>query len=539
MANQQHVEWFCEGAQAWNDKRDKGRIDLSGANLARDVQNQTQHAPSVTQGVSLEGIGLTNANLRDADLSDLQLVKADMFEAQGQNAVFRRANLDGAELDAGDFSGAMFNGARLQNASLDTGTFTDAKFDGAKLQDAFCGGSDFTGATFARAILQRTNFDRANLKNTNLTMADLTGARLSQADLCGARLLSTQMKNADLRNANLSGIVAPDTQLWTAILYRNECEPLNGPTDMCASIDSVAQLLEVCRQLTEYNHTATKDMGATQTRTLYLRGHEVSNWELTPSVIRCPKKGEIDVRGKEGEMLTDLMSRRPEEFIQMNSALSQWVLAQHHRLKTRLLDITRNPLVALFFACDGERYQAEDGALHVFAVPTQLVKPFSSDSITVVANFAKLPPAEQDVLLGRYLDGGNAEEKFVTYSTALVRLYHHIGSEKPNFKERIDPRDFYRVFIAQPERSVERLRAQSGAFLVSAFHNRFEPKEIRRVNPGVPLYEHYKFTVPSGSKKSIIRELALLNLTRETLFPGLDEATQAVMRDHGTETNLE
>ena len=234
-------------------------------------------------------------------------------------------------------------------------------------------------------------------------------------------------------------------------------------------------------------------------------------------------------------MLTDLMSRRPEELIQMRSALSQWVLAQHHRLKTRLLDITRNPLVALFFACDGEGYQAEDGALHIFAVPQQLLKPFNSDSISVVANFAKLPPLEQDALLGKHLDEAAPKEKAIRYLTALARLYHLIGTEKPNFKERIDPRDFYRVFIVQPERSVERLRSQSGAFLISAFHNRFEPEDIKRVNRGVPLYEHYKFTVPAGLKRTILGELALLNVTRETLFPGLDEATQAVMRDHGTE----
>ena len=84
---------------------------------------------------------------------------------------------------------------------------------------------------------------------------------------------------------------------------------------------------------------------------------------------------------------------------------------------------------------------------------------------------------------------------------------------------------------------MERLRSQSGAFLVSAFHNRFEPEEVKKVTPKVPLYEHYSFTVPSGCKETILRELALLNVTRETLFPGLDEATQAVMRDHSPDAD--
>ena len=41
----------------------------------------------------------------------------------------------------------------------------------------------------------------------------------------------------------------------------------------------------------------------------------------------------------------------------------------------RLLDVTENPLVALFFACEeDERYDCEDGRLHVFAVPESLIK---------------------------------------------------------------------------------------------------------------------------------------------------------------------
>ena len=61
-------------------------------------------------------------------------------------------------------------------------------------------------------------------------------------------------------------------------------------------------------------------------------------------------------------------------------------------------------------------------------------------------------------------------------------LYQLIRQEKPYFEERIDPRDLYQVFVVEPQQSSERLRAQAGAFLVSAFHERFERDEILKWN---------------------------------------------------------
>ena len=239
-------------------------------------------------------------------------------------------------------------------------------------------------------------------------------------------------------------------------------------------------------------------------------------------------------------MLLEVMSQRPEDFSGMNSALEQLVLAQHYGVKTRLLDVTRNPCVALFSACD-ERDPAGrsqdnsmDGRLHVFAVPKTLVKSFYSDTVSIIANFAKLDRGYQDLLVGKTGEDSSNEDPSsrlqYVYSVAMRRIYHFIRQEKPQFEKLIDPRDFFRVFVVEPKQSFERIRAQAGAFLISAFHERFERNEILRHNKDIPVYDHYTLTIPRKSKEKILEALSLLNLTRETLYPSLDEVANAVTR---------
>ena len=91
-------------------------------------------------------------------------------------------------------------------------------------------------------------------------------------------------------------------------------------------------------------------------------------------------------------------------------------------------------------------------------------------------------------------------------------------------------RDFFRFFVVEPQQSFERIRAQSGAFLISAFHERFEADEILGRVENTPVYHHYRLTVPADRKEGILDELEFLNVNREVLFPGLDEAAAAIVK---------
>ena len=378
---------------------------------------------------------------------------------------------------------------------------------------------DLAGVDFHNSVLVEADFTRFNLAKANFREAKLKSADFYDADLTGAELTDADLDRAYFSNTVLIGANLTGSELWKANIFRgNNALPYQCQVDR-SSVETIGGLLKEIRRIKKLY----KDYPGALS--FYFRGESKTTWELRPSVTRD------NFAEHESDMLRELISRRPEEFYGMTSTLSQWVLGQHHKLRTRFLDVTQNPLAALFFAC--ESMKDKKGCLHIFAVPDFLVKPFNSDTVSIITNFAKMSYYDQTLLLGKRQ--GKRDYNYASlfdlrkrYPEAMRLLYQSIRQEKPYFDELIDPRDFYRVIVVKPQLFLERIRAQSGAFLVSAFHERFEREKILEYNKETPVYAHYKLIVSSQHKADIIKELESLNITRETLFPGLDSSAEAI-----------
>ena len=491
MASPKHIEWLLEGVESWNERREREHFcpDLAGV----DIYEEFRKAGKIDNDGNLP---LCRINLNRANLTKTRF----SCDSTGGGADLRCSNLSFANLEDSQLANSRFDGAILNGATLDRANLLAAK-------------------------LQAAEMSNVRLQQTDLFQADLTDADLTLGYLRDADFDCATLVNADLTTSNLTGARFAWSRPWQARLYE-ETQAANK-NQLCMgvgkSIECVSDLIGVCSAIQAEHPDSV----------LYFRGEHTDSWELRPSVMRKTQRGGFNWRTKEGEMLLDVTSRRPGDFSDTTSALAQWVLAQHHGLKTRLLDVTRNPLVALFASCGSE---CEHGRLHVFSVPRNLIKSFNSDTISIIANFSKLSSAEQDLLLGWAGEDISKRDPDTpleyTYEHAMRRLYHLIRQEKPHFEERIDPRDLYRVFIVEPQQSFERIRVQSGAFLISAFHERFERSEVLKCNAGIPIYDYGKLVVPKEKKERILEELRLLNCTRETLFPGLDEAARAVTERH-------
>ena len=94
-------------------------------------------------------------------------------------------------------------------------------------------------------------------------------------------------------------------------------------------------------------------------------------------------------------MFHDMVAYVPQSFSECKSALDYLVQMQHYELPTRLLDVTTNPLVALYFACES----AGDAIARIEAGAMKGGEAFYIFRSKERVNFTRMDPHDQDAFM--------------------------------------------------------------------------------------------------------------------------------------------
>ena len=531
-ANPQHVAWLNEGVESWNRRRAEAEFtpELAGLVVAEERYERMSASSPVPQvsNRDLSGVNLSGADLR------LSYFGSCVF----RGADFTGANLTGALSLESDFGNADLRGAKLSGFMSAFADFQSARFGNMRI--------------FADAVRVPTAAT-SDFNGSEFRYSDLTGADFSDANLSGASFSDSDLSRANLVDADLTGVNLVGLRLWRARLFEElslETGPPHGKTFDFEGVGSLRDLQGLRRHLRD---VYANDYVSGRVR-FYFRGELCSRSSLRPTVMR---RG---LKRFERDLLTGLKTEFPTAFSGCEYAIDELAIARHFELPSRLLDVTRNPQVGVYWATDAAEGQHRgfgceeieckrdcscvhpgescEGKLHVFVIPNDSVRTYDSDRVSIVANFARLPVLQRERLLTKHQDDidfrslGESKSDWElprnSMNESKTTLLHNIQREKPYFTDDINMRDLFGVFVVEPRLSFDRIRAQSGAFMLSAFHERFEGAEVAKRGAGTKLYDHHVLTIPAGAKDEIRDELDWIGVNKQTLYADVESTVEAV-----------
>lgn len=243
-------------------------------------------------------------------------------------------------------------------------------------------------------------------------------------------------------------------------------------------------------------------------KTTFYRGHSNKKYKLEPSLFRSDDNGFYHYKEREDIIYRELLTLNYAEFSNDDSTFDRLVHMQHFSLPTRLLDITSNPLIALYFAC--KSHENEDGDLISIQIDNKDIKYFDSDTVACIANLCKLSFSEKEKI-----NVNNKDDELTK------KHIHYIKDDKPYFENRICDNDIRKVICVKGKSNNPRIYAQSGAFLLFGLDARLDDKNNFN-------FKIMHYIIKAENKGLILKQLDLLNINESTVFPYLENSAKYI-----------
>ena len=225
----------------------------------------------------------------------------------------------------------------------------------------------------------------------------------------------------------------------------------------------------------------------------YFRGEggDYGNTSCHPSIYRngLPKSEHLIYR--------ELIRFNENDFETDKATIDHLCRMQHWLCPTRMLDLSEDAFSSLYFAVEKKK-PGEAVIVYLFAIPKKKIKYYDSDTVTILANLAKLPLTHEDGETEYYGNKSKSDllknvKELMTRGMSLEEynkkyfdfLLHHIKEDKPHMQNLIQPADIFSVLCVKTKLNTDRIRLQKGAFLLFGLN-------VHDVSKAIPLNGSYE-----------------------------------------------
>ena len=240
---------------------------------------------------------------------------------------------------------------------------------------------------------------------------------------------------------------------------------------------------------------------------IFFRGHANANYRMLPSIMRAE-----GLMRHENDMYQELLINCPDSFEKCKTHLEKLVEMQHYGLPTRLLDITRNPLVALYFAC--ESHKDSFGELVLVSADNRSAVYSLDERASVLASLSVLTYEQQCELYNYAVDDNNVW-KDRDASSAIRKLAQVVRRDLAVSTVQIYGPELLSNCIVNVIKNNSRIAKQDGAFIICGL-SRDSIDEYRYSEDGK------RIIVLINNKKEILKQLDTFKINHATLFPEIE-----------------
>lgn len=270
---------------------------------------------------------------------------------------------------------------------------------------------------------------------------------------------------------------------------------------------------------------------------LFFRGQKTDFWDVIPSIFRG------NYLSVEHTLMQVPLLKAPYEFISINNDFEIMTKYQHYGMCTRLLDLTTNPLVALYFACEeygdvcykeieneeDTKIQEANGVIFFnkkYSVSTNEI------NIKVISSLSQIDLSNDNTL--------ESILRKLTERQAISKELEERWKSKEHYEEFINI--IQNNYIVIPPYNNERLSRQCGMFLLAGCFNFVYTESISEssIEKGYKdlrdEFDRKFFYISGEKKKEILEELDTYNINEATLFPELEHQLNYIKNKKNAKT---